>query len=36
VLEVIHSVNGGVKKENLFNNTWWMNKKIAVRSIIPD
>jgi hypothetical protein len=36
VLEVIHSVNGGVKKENLFNNTWWMNKKMEVRSIIPD
>lgn len=36
VLEVIHSVNGGVKKENLFNNSWWMNKKMEVRSIVPD
>ena len=35
VIEVIHSVNGGVKKENLFNNTWWMNKKMEVRSILP-
>ena len=35
VIEVIHSVNGGVKKENLFNNTWWMNKKMEIRSILP-
>jgi hypothetical protein len=36
VIEVIHSVNGGVKKENLFNNSWWMNKKMAVRSILSE
>lgn len=35
IIEVIHSVNGGVKKENLYNNTWWMNKKMEVRSILP-
>ena len=35
VIEVIHSVNGGVKKENLFYNTWWMNKKMEIRSILP-
>lgn len=35
VIEVIHSVNGGVKKENLFNSTWWMNKKMEIRSVLP-
>lgn len=35
VIEVIHSVNGGVKKENLFNNAWWMNKKMEIRSVLP-
>lgn len=34
-IEVIHSVNGGVKKENLYQSTWWMNKKMEVRSILP-
>ena len=35
MIEVIHSVNGGVKKENLYHNSWWMNKKMEVRSLLP-
>jgi uncharacterized protein YijF (DUF1287 family) len=35
VIEVIHSVSGGVKKENLFHSSWWMSKKMEVRSILP-
>jgi len=35
VIEVIHSVNGGVKKENLYQSSWWMNKNMEVRSILP-